>query len=83
MGASLSSHWPRSCHGPGGDVLRHLGPAFLLTVPSHWPEKTTNKHLTYFEENVCQKFKLILYMCKKNFSNHSFVLLIDIYVHTV
>lgn len=37
MGAPLSSHWPMSRHGPGGDVLGHLGPAFLLTVTSHWP----------------------------------------------
>lgn len=37
MGAPLFSHWPMSRHGPGGDVLGHLGPAFLLTVTSHWP----------------------------------------------
>lgn len=39
MGAPLSSHWPMSRHGPGGDVLGHLGPAFLRTVTSHWPEE--------------------------------------------
>lgn len=39
MRAPLFSYWPRSRHGPGCDVLGHLGPAFLLTVTSHRPKR--------------------------------------------
>lgn len=46
MGATFSSHWPMSRHGPGGDVLGHLGPAFLLTVTSRWPKKRQT-HTTF------------------------------------
>lgn len=48
MGAPLSSDWPMSRHGPGGDVLGHRGPAFLQTVTSHWPVGQKYSHLGSF-----------------------------------
>lgn len=60
MGATLSSHWPMSRHGPGGDVLGHLGPAFLLTVTSRWPEKNKHAHNIWlqFHHNRLKRFFL-------------------------
>lgn len=63
MGAPLSSHWPMSRHGPGGDVLGHLGPAFLLTVTSHWPEKQKHRYLALIHQFCCIKSFLFIHFC--------------------
>lgn len=52
MGALLSSHWPMSRHGPGGDVLGHRGPAFLQTVASHWPGEQKHSSFSVTKQHV-------------------------------
>lgn len=53
-----------SRHGPGGDVLGHLGPAFLLTVTSRWPEKqkkpNTHNIWLQFHHNRLKQFLSLL-----------------------
>lgn len=62
MGAPLSSHWPLSRHGPGGDVLGHRGPAFLQTVTSHWPGEQEHSRLVSFPRGAGEQHLPLKYL---------------------